>query len=746
MQVSNNNGVKVYSITSASRSAIPDWLARRNQKKLKNDQTWRNRIELIQDFEFPEASLRLKETRDGNYLVATGVYQPQMRVFELAQMSMKFDRHTEAENMLSDDWTKAVLLQTDRSIELHSQFGMHYKTRVPKFGRDIAYHYPSCDLMAVGSSSEVWRLNLEQGRFLSSLQTTMPAINVASICPAHQLFGFGGSNGVMEFWDPRDRKRIGVLDVGTAIARSVDASVLEALPEVTSLRFAADGLSFAAGASTGQIVLYDLRRPTPVLLKDHQYGYPIKSIHFHTSGNVISADAKVVKIWDKADGKAFTSIEAQYDINDVCVGSDTGLVMLANEGVQMQSYYIPQLGPAPRWCPFLDNLTEELEENPTTTIYDDYKFVTRKDLTNLGLDHLVGTNVLKAYMHGFFVDLRLYEKAKAIANPFEFEEHKRRMVQQKMEEQRKSRITAIKKLPKVNRNLAAKLALEGPSRHSESDGEGSGDDGKKPKRLNPNQRKRVKEAEMRAQAATEDNPLGDSRFSALFQDPDFQLDEDSHEFRLHYPSQAAAAASQKFDRVEDEDQDGSDEDLGYGMSDPEGNASDSDKDDGGDDSGSDDDAIRFARHDKRGNKTGRPITAAANRGAAKKKRGGKPGFFEIKDGFSARDLLRGGNNPRAATSGMAFGDRVRVEQTGASNESISRNVAGNMSISFRPGSGRGRRGGRGGRGGGGAGGDRGSGADGDGARGERRGVRDLGLKRLPGARGRVRGRGGFKSR
>jgi len=32
----------------------------------------------------------------------------------------------------------------------------------------------------------------------------------------------------------------------------------------------------------------------------------------------------------------------------------------------------------------LDSLTEELEENPESTVYDDYKFVTRKDLENLG--------------------------------------------------------------------------------------------------------------------------------------------------------------------------------------------------------------------------------------------------------------------------------------------------------------------------------------------------------------------------
>jgi ribosome biogenesis protein ENP2 len=78
--------------------------------------------------------------------------------------------------------------------------------------------------------------------------------------------------------------------------------------------------------------------------------------------------------------------------------------------VQIQSYYIPKLGTAPKWCSFLDNLTEELEENPNTTVYDDYKFVTKKELDNLSLGHLIGSNVLKAYMHGFFIDVRLYEK------------------------------------------------------------------------------------------------------------------------------------------------------------------------------------------------------------------------------------------------------------------------------------------------------------------------------------------------
>lgn len=45
---------------------------------------------------------------------------------------------------------------------------------------------------------------------------------------------------------------------------------------------------------------------------------------------------------------------------------------------------LQSLGHAPRWCSFLDSLTEELEEDPEPTIYDDYKFVTASDLEALG--------------------------------------------------------------------------------------------------------------------------------------------------------------------------------------------------------------------------------------------------------------------------------------------------------------------------------------------------------------------------
>lgn len=245
----------------------------------------------------------LKATRDGKYIMATGVYKPQIRVFDLDQMAMKFERHTNCENVafeiLSDDWQKSVHLQTDRSIEFHSHYGMHYQTRIPKFGRDLSYHYPSCDLLVCGASNQVWRLNLEQGRFMNPLETNLSEINTVRISNQHQLFAFGGSDGKVEFWHPTEKKCLASIDVAQDLVKVIDSSLLETFPQITSLEFGGDGLSFLAGTSTGQVILYDLRKASPILVKDHQYGFPIKSLHFHSSGRVISSDTKIVKIWNQ---------------------------------------------------------------------------------------------------------------------------------------------------------------------------------------------------------------------------------------------------------------------------------------------------------------------------------------------------------------------------------------------------------------------------------------------------------------
>ena len=121
----------------------------------------------------------------------------QVRCYELSQLSLKFERHLDSEivdfevslpsaiallplllihlqmlhillcskapeafdfvQILSDDYSKVAFLCADRSINLHAKFGAYYKIRIPRFGRDLAYHPYNADLLIAGSSNEIFR-------------------------------------------------------------------------------------------------------------------------------------------------------------------------------------------------------------------------------------------------------------------------------------------------------------------------------------------------------------------------------------------------------------------------------------------------------------------------------------------------------------------------------------------------------------------------------------------------------------
>ena len=458
MLVSQPNNVKVYNV-SAGKS-LPEWISDRKKRQLlKQDVELRRRIELIQDFDMPTVSTCVKVSPDGQYLLSTGVYKPRLKCFDVNQLSLKFDRCFDSEcvkfDFLSEDFSKLVLLQADRYVEFHAQYGRYHRIRMPKFGRDLAYHKPSCDLYLVGDGAAVFRLNLEQGRFLQPFDSEASEVNVCEINPVHQMLSVGTKEGKVVCFDPRSRTKVGVLDVGLA---ELELSNESFFPSVTALSFR-NGLELAVGTSSGHVLIYDIRSDKPKIKKSHLYELPIKSITFHTNNKIITADSKIIKIWDIETTENLTSVEPGIPINDVCCYQDSGLIFLANEATKNSVYYIPALGTAPRWCSFLDNITEELEESDEVVVYDDYKFVTPQELDNLGLSHLHGTNLMRAYMHGYFIDIRLYHKAKSIVEPFAYEEYRKSRIRQKVEEECASRIK-LNKMPKINRMLAEKLIEE----------------------------------------------------------------------------------------------------------------------------------------------------------------------------------------------------------------------------------------------------------------------------------------------
>nr|CAB3264392.1 nucleolar protein 10 [Phallusia mammillata] len=509
MQVSNANNIKIYNLSCGK--SLPEFISDQKRRALlKKDEGLRRRIELIQDFDMPTVSSNVKMSPDGQYIFTAGTYKPRVKCYDVNHLSMKFERCFDAEvvalDVLSQDYSKLVFLLNDRTVEFHTQQGKHYNVRIPKFGRAMAYHPSNCDLMLVGSGSEIYRLNLDQGRFLKSYETQSPELHCCVINPDHHLVVVGGSDGHVECWDPRSRCRAGIMQTAAHVQDFVDDN---SSAMVTALKFNG-ALNLAVGTSSGQVLLYDMRNNRPFVIKDHRYDLPIHSIAFNNENNfVISSDARCVKLWQERTGEAVTAVEMEKDINEMCLIDNSGLFFLANESPKLHTYFIPMLGPAPRWCSFLDSLTEEMEENPVHEIYDDYKFLTQKDVESLGLSNLIGTSLLRAYMHGYFVDMRLYHKAAMIANPFAFKEYRNQKIAEKIEEGRMKRVQ-IKKLPKVNKQLAERLLSRAEDQDLTS--------GKKKK--------------MKREAAS---LLDDPRFKSMFEDSSFQVDQESEEFRLLNP-------------------------------------------------------------------------------------------------------------------------------------------------------------------------------------------------------------------
>ncbi|MCJ1294130.1 hypothetical protein MMC34_005687 [Xylographa carneopallida] len=597
MKLTNHSAVPVYTISGSSTARpLPEWLARKRKRSLKNDPEYASRIELLQDFEFEEASQCIRVSDDGDWVMSTGTYKPQIHTHFLPHLSLSYARHTISLNttflLLSTDHSKSIHLQADRSIELHTPQGCHYTTRIPRYGRDLKYDRRSAEALipAVGVNEngmgEVFRLNLEIGRYMRAFEVDVGgddltsagggalqggiaagSVNTAAVAEeSHNLLAFGTSIGSVEFWDPRSRERIGVLQ------SALQASTLEVRGEITALEFNRSGLSLATGSSTGLVHLYDLRSPIPFLKKDQGYGYPILDLLYlssttatraqSTESKILSADKRIIKIWDERDGTPWTSVEPAVDINSVAWCKNSGMLLTANEGRQQHAFFIPQLGPAPKWCSFLDNLVEEMAEDPNdpnafTThrageVYDNYKFLTMQQLEALNLAHLVGTtSLLRPYMHGYFVAQRLYEEAKLIADPFIWEEQRAKRLKEKIDGERESRIRGNKKVTtKVNRRLAEKL-LEREEKNER----------RKARRVlkNGGDELEVKDSEELPTDLEERTAkrglLVDPRFAKLFQDEDYAIDETSREFQSLNPSTMPSAPNnreKKFTAVEEE--------------------------------------------------------------------------------------------------------------------------------------------------------------------------------------------------
>lgn len=508
MQVTELNDVKVYNLTAGK--SLPQFIeeAKKTSKSLRYNEEYKKRIDIIQDFEFKVASARVKVSPNGRNIVASGIYGPEVRIFDAFEMGMKCSRGLNCEVVdflyLSDDWKKMVFLLDDRTVEFHAQYGFHHRLRVPKAGRTVGYDPESCSLLVGGSSNEIVRIDLEVGTFQTPIaMKELEEVHQVAVNPVLPIVTCAGNQGIVESYDLRNT---------SSRLRSLQAAPMEGdeTGHATCCAYSPTGMHLAVGTSTGLVRVFDIRSSKPLAQRDHMNGFAIRSVSFTTRCGsnksedmlVGSCDSKSVKIWEACTAKLAASVENKETINQLEFCPNSGMFFTANDAQRIGVYFAPSLGLAPTWCSFLDSITEELEESTKKTVFDDYQFVTTDELEQLGATELVGTKFLQPYMHGFFMDIRLHGKLKAALDPFRYEDYRKEKIREKVDAKRTMRTKIKDSKVGVNKDLhenLQKTALQG---------EGAGAS------------KRRKASAEQAKALLED-----PRWHALFEDPEFMVEE-----------------------------------------------------------------------------------------------------------------------------------------------------------------------------------------------------------------------------
>eukprot|EP00921_Rhytidocystis_pertsovi_P018336 GHVQ01029013.1.p1 GENE.GHVQ01029013.1~~GHVQ01029013.1.p1 ORF type:complete len:610 (-),score=114.75 GHVQ01029013.1:201-2030(-) len=599
------NGCRVYSL-SAGKS-VPQFLedAASWHSSLRYSEAYKRRVELVQEFEFSTASAKVKVSPDGNFIAAAGIYPPELKMYDTSELSIKFIRRFDSEIrdflFLTEDYRKFVVLQSNRELEFHAQGGKHHSIRVPRHGRCMAYAQDTAVLYVGGSSSDIYRLDLEAGEFDAPLVSHCDYVNCCHYNPVMPILATGGSHGTIECWDVRN----GGPDKPVGYMTTSKDDILY----ISSCCFSPDGLRLSVGSSEGDVKIFDIRTQKPLLTKSHRNSLPILSLEWITRSNsdtinqpfndnsneyssnsfgstdgncsteaVMSADQKSIKIWSPTTGDVFTTIESPADtlipgqsssgggggkqgggwkgkgdneggggggkrkkgrmegvgslgvFAGACVYPKSGLIFAPGEVQRIGLYFVPSVGIAPRWCSHLDSLTEELEDpnsvvqtdgpdptsllgtsQPAGSVYDDFDFVTKSQLEQLGLAQVIGSSGVRAYMHGYLIRSDVYSKLKAVVEPFAYEEYRRERLRKKLEEKKPMRIQVKRKKPKVNAVLAEKLRRIVDDTQEKTT-EAGGDFVLS---------KKEKKDTVRA-----DRLLKDDRFNRIFTNPDYEITED----------------------------------------------------------------------------------------------------------------------------------------------------------------------------------------------------------------------------
>ena len=249
----------------------------------------------------------------------------------------------------------------------------------------MSYDPDSCEVYVVGSSEDIYRIDVETGVFEEPLKTTCAALNACAVCPTLPLLVTAGEGGIIEAWDTRASTRRPASTVD--LYSTIDPSQLPNGRSATALSFSGNGLSLAVGCVNGILQVFDIRSSRPYWSHATKTSAAIRAVQCFHRGRA----ARARDFGDAADGGAGTeqslfvaAVDAQTlrvcsaaaaageggggvggssssssppvavveslgggSFNSVCVYPDSGMVFVPRDDRRIGLYFIPTLGLAP---------------------------------------------------------------------------------------------------------------------------------------------------------------------------------------------------------------------------------------------------------------------------------------------------------------------------------------------------------------------------------------------------------------
>ena len=122
---------------------------------------------------------------------------------------------------------------------------------------------------------------------------------------------------------------------------------------VTCVKSDPSGLLIGVG-NRACVDLYDVRFNRKLTSIRASYNEPINAISFMQDHkkSIVFSNSKQIKITD-GQGNFFTNIEPDNRITRFSIVPDSGMILAAMEDPKIGCFFIPELGPAPKWVPYI---------------------------------------------------------------------------------------------------------------------------------------------------------------------------------------------------------------------------------------------------------------------------------------------------------------------------------------------------------------------------------------------------------